>query len=162
MSEEEIKNKIAELESEIDGYEDTDPAYLSESIRQLRHRIFYVHFRVERSLEILIMRAIHGSHIGKEVTEELHKQISNAWLVMEELSFYKKLRLIRKMELFNKESSLPQLIERLNKLRNEFAHPEEFSLKKFVADAKLKLETLQLLADVMRELNVIFSKFVSK
>lgn len=65
------------------------------------------------------------------------------------------------MELLDKDSSIPQLIEKVNKLRNEFAHPEEFSLRKYQDDKNLKLETLKLLTDVMSELNILFSKFIS-
>ncbi len=65
-----IRNLIDGLEGFIDASEDTDPAYFNSHLRELRHRVFYVHGAIERGIEIIIAKDVVPDLVDPKSVEE--------------------------------------------------------------------------------------------
>jgi transposase-like protein len=157
-SEQDIRDLIEELEGQIDASEDTDPAYLNSHLRELRHRTFYVHGAIERGIEILIAKDVVPDLIDSKSVEEdegVFAQRIKIYDVLQNVSFSRKLSLAVEKKLISNKTAT--LFRPVNLIRNEFAHPDPFKIKRYT-DEDLTLDVLRKLQSALNELNVLFSK----
>src|SRR5947209_4584580 len=111
-----IEKDIERLEELLDNIEDTDPAYLSEHIRLLRHKDFYIQFKLEKSIEILIAQKTY-EHIKDKITTQDKQDIYTKMLkLMEKQAFSRKLETAKSLEIFEGTSSY-KLTKDVNELR---------------------------------------------
>ena len=73
-----IEKQIQELHAKLQSWEDIDPLYTDDRTKELRHKIFHVHARTEKSLEILL-----GNYLLSSVDNKLV-------LKGEKLNFYRR------------------------------------------------------------------------
>ncbi len=151
-----IRDEITELELSIDRAEDVDPAYINPHIRQLRHRVFYVHSAIERGVEILIAKYIMPDRQNPQSIEEgenILGQRIKLYDLLQQFGFYRKITYLREKKLVDKK--IQDIFFGINSIRNEFAHPDAYKIKRFTDD-KLTLEILRKLSKCLEKLNLLF------
>ncbi|HTK03837.1 MAG TPA: hypothetical protein VL401_03690 [Alphaproteobacteria bacterium] len=151
-----LKKEINYLEAKIDQREDADPEYLSPDLKELGHRILFVHTSLERSMEILIIKNINRPILEKIDNDEKLRLNRSILVLIDRLSFVRKLEILTEM---NKDMVKPFYTKlcKINSLRNEFAHPEAFALRDYT-DLEKKWKVLVLLVDTIEKFNGLFFK----
>ncbi len=119
------KEIIAALDMLLKELENSDENYLSEELKTLRERVLYTHSHAEISMETLL-------------TDKLGSMIDMT-------TFYKRLSFSEKIQVNTEIKNLqPSLIEdliKLNKARNELAHPKRNQVEKYKQE-KVYMDTL--------------------
>jgi len=150
-----LEKAIEKLEAIIDNWEDTDPEYLPSNLRKLRHRIFFVHRVLERSVEILIIKKTSSPFADKISNEERLGLNRSILIILERVSFIRKIEILKDLGVETTKSLYKNLLE-VNKIRNEFAHPEAFALRDY-EDKEERWKILTLLVEAMEEFNKLFA-----
>ena len=152
-----VRDLVDELERYIDSTEDTDPAYLNSHLRELRHRTFYVHGAIERGIEILIAKDVIPDLVDPKSVEEgerVFAQRIKIYDMLQNITFSRKLSLAVENKLITNKTAI--LFRPVNLIRNEFAHPDPFKIKRYT-DENLTLDVLKKLHSALNELNALFS-----
>lgn len=154
----ENRDKIKELHKKLETAEETDYLYFSKDLRDLRHRVMYVHSRIEGSLESLLVKEV----IGKPpYTEDLGKRLVSQLAILSELDFARKVTLVQKMGLITEP--LRKDIMKINEVRKYFSHPSKFLEKIFEYKKEDKVaETLELLVNTLEEFSKKSQKELKK
>lgn len=156
-----IDKEISEINEIIDNWEDTDFIYMERHIRDLRHRIMYVHTRLESTVGILI-----GVYILAPVKNTISKEIKQLIMtrfdkVVSETDFARKVTLAEELNLI--PGSVKNNLFKVNHLRLIFSHPKshEAEIKEFLID-KNYLEALKILRDSYDEMSKLISELIKK
>jgi len=151
-----LRDEIAELESIIDHAEDVDPTYINPHIRQLRHRVFYIHSAIENGLEVLIAKFIipdlPNAKSFDEGENNLVKRI-RLYELLQQTGFYRKIVFLAEKKLV--DNKILTTFKEVNTIRNEFAHPDPYKIKRFTDD-KLTAEILRKLVKGLEKLQALF------
>ncbi len=151
-----IRSDIQSLETQIDRAEDTDPAYLNKWIRELRHRVFYVHGAIEDGMELLIAKDIVPDLTNpnsNEEAENVFAQRIKLYSLLQHTPFQRKLSLACDLKLISKD--LKKTFSIVNRIRNEFAHPDAYKIKRYT-DYQLTKDTLISLVNGLNVLQDLF------
>lgn len=161
--EEEEENKKIEAEIEdirqtLSSMEDTDFHYMDEQLRDLRHRVIYVHTVIEEYMGVRIGQILlrTPSQIEAEVVDKqvFHMKLAN---LLNEMDFVKKVKILQKFHSLPKE--LVSKFMEVNQTRVYFSHPSSY-LKEIreYRNRKKYLQTLQLLKKTVDEINDLIRK----
>jgi hypothetical protein len=134
---------------------------MDEELRYLRHKTFYIHSRIEASLDYLIIKGLMSHLVHK--TTDLENRYTNKKLqkILKELNFSKKLDL--SLSLFQINKALYNKIRAINTLRNKLAHvlnnnEEIATLNK----PENYIKALETITDAMDDMNKLFEKLLTK
>ncbi|MBI3380258.1 hypothetical protein HY029_05885 [Candidatus Gottesmanbacteria bacterium] len=119
-----LKEEIHSLNEVIDRWEETDVGYLSDQLRDLRHRIMYVHLRLEASMELLIGIGLRLEWRRKPRTLQTTLFMNKMSYLYEKMEFYNKLEVCEKMGLI--VGKLKGQISKVNDHRKYFSHPASY------------------------------------
>lgn len=162
MIDEKVEEEIQNLKDQLQNYEDTDPAYMSEEMKELRHYVMYTHLRMEESLGSLITRSILEPFLPQDnVFTEKHQSAFRAGTAsMIEVDYYRKVQLAQASGQINNQ--VQTLMARVNNLRMYFSHPSKYydKLQELKSDRGKYKEALEDLIAAHREMNKIFSQFL--
>ncbi|GAA2049012.1 hypothetical protein GCM10009839_63490 [Catenulispora yoronensis] len=147
MKIEEIVSEVERIKRKFDELNDADPEdYLPPLLNELRKYIFQIHASYERSLELLLLIDFFNGYIEYE----------SGATVLDELSFFSKLKLVHKAH-----PKFPhRLAEKLNKLRNDFAHKKGSTLRAGWNDDQKRMEEFQFLEKAHDELESFWKEYV--
>lgn len=157
-----IQEEINSLLKLIQDWEDTDPAFLQNDLKELRHKIMYVHLRIEASLEILIGDYISEAFIaflqGKGISDFKTASYTFRWdlqTLFDEMDFAKKVNIAMKIKKVDKD--IKGKLFKVNDLRVIFSHPQahQNEIQAFRNHQKY-LETLKILVDGYKTINSVF------
>ena len=98
-----LEEAIKLLNQKIQNWEDTDPAYMDENLKSLRHKVMYVHMRLEASLEYLVVRDLVGwdrkKLDGRVDARTMGEIMAKMSAVFERMQFRNKVEACRRLEL---------------------------------------------------------------
>ena len=156
-----IDKEISEINEIIDNWEDTDSIYMEEHIRELRHRIMYVHTRLESAVGVLIgvyVLAPAYDTFSEETSQLIMTRFDN---VISETDFARKVNLAEEFNLI--PGTLKDKLFKVNSLRLIFSHPKshEAEIKSFL-DEETYLKALKTLRDAYNEMNTLLGDLVKK
>lgn len=155
-----LDQKIGELKQQLQNAEDTDPLYLGNELQYLRHQIFFVHARIEISIDLLIGRGVIRYIAHKMTLLERRATYRQMQKLFRELGFIQKLRVAKRLYQFRDYPKIPNLIEKVNRLRNQFSHiaynQDEVNQ---LTDKQNQIDVLETLVAALDGMNKIFSKF---
>lgn len=159
MEEEQLGQKIKELKQKLQNAEDTDPLYLGDELQYLRHQVLFVHARLEISLDLLIGYGVIRYINHKMTSLERQATFRQMQKLFRELGFVQKLRVAKKLYQFRNHPELSKLLERVNKVRNQFSHisSNQDEIKQ-LTDKRNQVEVLEILVAAMDEMNKLFTK----
>lgn len=156
--EDRIEKEIENLSQTIDSWEDTDPLYMDDSVRALRHRVMYVHTRLESSVGLLLGDYVLSS--AKNTIEKRTRQIIMTKFdkVVSEIDFAKKVTLAEELNLIS--GDIKAKLFQVNRFRIIFSHPKahEAEIIEF-QDRENYLKVLKQLRDAYGAMNNFFSKY---
>ena len=156
-----IRDKVTGMETQIDSDEDTDPAYFNDTIRGLVHRVFYAHGAIERGIEDLIIGLIIPGEPGlkpDEIPNEIIEQRLKLLELLQEMDFYRKLEFAKSKGLLSGKAQEKFII--VNRIRNDFAHPDHYDMKKY-SDETLRNGILEKLLEGLKTLHGLFNHFAN-
>lgn len=131
-----IDQEIRNLKYKLDSIEDTHPDYIGKDLKDLQTRALSVHAHLEAVLETIILSQVmkeenelcftftHG--LPTLIMSKSMSATSTSIKLMEKISFINKIDIIKEFDDRIPEKSL----NKVNKYRNEFAHPKGFNLRK--------------------------------
>lgn len=146
---------IDTLEPEIDRLINSDHYFgsISEDLRKLVHRVFFVHTRLESELGMRIVYKLFEEQIGDFqgrgycLTETMGELI-------DKLTYTEKLTMVRGF----KDRAPHKPLEKINDIRNDFGHPIERNWKNKYNSKASKAEVLQLLIHGIEVMNEYMEK----
>lgn len=157
-----LEEEIKILKNQLQDYEDTDPAYMDQEMKELRHLVFYTHLRMEESLGHLITRNILGPLLPSDnVSTEQHQTAFRAGTAsMVEVDYYCKVELAQSNGQIDDKVRI--LMEQVNNLRKYFSHPSKYGdrLRELKADRTKYKEALEQLVAAHKEMNQIFANLI--
>ncbi len=155
--------KLRELKQRLQNAEDTDPLYLVDELQYLRHQAFFIHARLEISLDLLIERGINRSVAHKITLLEKRYTFRQLQKLLRELGFIQKIRVAKKLYQFHNYPKLPKLLEGVNIIRNQFSHiAHNQDEVRLLADKQNQVKVLETLVEAMDGMNRLFSDFESQ
>lgn len=171
-----IEKEIENIKNYLNEAEDIDPDYMGRELKEIQNYAIITHGHAERCMETLILKQIKNQ-IEKTMGEfkkaedwyPLHKKLEP---LLESLSYREKLSILED-HYWNKSNSdeliksLKKSLKKVNKLRNEFAHPKGMKLRnKYNYQTNKGKQNVRDLyrafEKVRKDLNNYFSKFLSK
>lgn len=161
-SEEQIEEQIRSLKEALQDYEDTDPAYMNEEMKELRHFVMYTHLRMEESLGHLLVRNQLAPLGAMNPPKEIYQAaFSSGTSIAIEVDFARKVNLAQSYDQI--DSKVGSMMFQVNELRKYFSHPSKFQgkLGELSRDKNKYKEALEQLADAHRAMNEIFQQFVT-
>ena len=159
--EQRIEEEIAAINRTIDSWEDTDPYYMHDQVRKLRHRVMYVHTRCESSVGTLLGRYVFAPANG--TIEKTTRQImfTRFDFVVSEADFARKVTLAHELNLI--DGKLKSKLMAVNSLRIIFSHPKSHEAKnKEFLDRPTYLDALKKLKAALDALNEVFTKIIEE
>ena len=157
-----LEEEIQALKDALQNHEDTDPTYMNEEMKELRHYVMYTHLRMEESLGHLITRNILTPFLPSDNTfnEEHRRAFTTGTASVIHIDYYRKVEVAHSSNLI--DSHVRTLMEQVNNLRKYFSHPSEYYSKLAeLRDNRTKYkEALIQLVEAHKEMNKIFVKFL--
>lgn len=157
-----LEKEIQQLKDILQNYEDTDPAYMNEEMKELRHYVLYTHLRMEESLGHLITRHTLTPFLPADNNfSEQHQAAFRAGTAsMIDVDYYRKVE--QAQSIGEIDSNTRTLMEQVNNLRKYFSHPSKYwqKLQELKSDRNKYKEALQQLADAHKKMNEIFTRFL--
>lgn len=152
-----VENEIQDLGRQIDHAEFGDPLYVDHRVRELRHRVMYVHARLEASLGILIWRWILESgrqHLPKDIRQAMGSRFDMA---IGEADFARKVTFAQENGLIS--GKMKDHLFAVNNLRVIFSHPKahEVEITNF-SDLQTHVKALRTLKNGLDEMNEVFAE----
>jgi len=161
-AEKKLEEDIQALKNTLQNHEDTDPAYMNEEMKELRHYVMYTHLRMEESLGHLITRNILSPFLPTDnVFSEEHREAFTAGTAsVIHIDYYRKVEEAHSSNLI--DSRVRSLMLQVNNLRKYFSHSSEYySELTELRDNRTKYkEALEQLVEAHKEMNKIFEKFL--
>lgn len=137
-----IEEEISELNEIIDYWENTNPIYMERQIRELRHRVMFVHTRLEASVGLLLGKYVIAP--AKDTLEKTTKQIMMTHFdnIVSETDFARKVAKAKEFGLIS--GTLLKKLHQVNRLRLIFSYPKshDAETKEFL-DRNTYLEALR-------------------
>jgi len=127
MSKSSIQKQIARYHHLLQTREDTDPAYLPAELKELRHRIMYVHLRVEQTIQVVLAQNIFRLKLKKKEAPIIVEHFKRIAPIFDNMEFYPKIKAIQALGLMS--SKLINLILKINDHRKYFSHPAAYQDK---------------------------------
>lgn len=158
----ELENEIQTIKGTLQNYEDTDPAYMNEEMKELRHYTLYTHLRMEESLGHLLVRSQLTPLGSATVPKETYQQVfASGTTIAIEIDFARKVELAKTCGQI--DGTVGSMMYQVNNLRKWFSHPSKFQgkLDELRHDRGAYKVALEQLAGAHREMNNIFSKFLT-
>lgn len=147
-----IQEEINRIKTKLSYAEDTDPQYMTEPVRELRHCVMYAHSAIESALDVRIGQYLTKdiAGISKEEMQAFHWKLHT---LTDEMDFYKKVKVLQSWDF------IPDLHGKLmavNNIRVEFSHPSSHQdkLRSYRQDEE-KLKILQVLETAHDGLNAL-------
>lgn len=159
--EDELENEILSLKNTLQTYEDTDPAYMNEEMKKLRHYALYTHLRMEESIGHLLIRNQLAPLESASLSKEIYQQVfSSGTTVAIEVDFARKVELARSCGQIDK--TIGSMMHEVNDLRKWFSHPSKYQerLNELNNNRTAYRNALKQLVDSHREMNKIFEKYL--
>jgi hypothetical protein len=147
-----LQKRIKEIKEDLQNREDTDPAYLSEDMKELRHWVMYTHLRVEQTLQVILGHNIFKLEFKKENLVQIIDNFKKVYPIFDNMEFYPKVKVIQTLNLLPKD--LISLILKVNDHRKYFSHPATYVdiINEYKNEEK-QLQTLIELQQVLNELD---------
>jgi hypothetical protein len=147
------------LESELDNLIKNDSYFesISEEIRKLVHKVFFVHARLESELGMRILFKLLDEQLSANqntsccVTETMGELIRK-------LTYIERLNMVREF----KDGVPYNVLEKINRIRNDFGHPIERKWKDKYKNKKSIIEVLQLLVVGIKVMDSYMEKVKEK
>jgi hypothetical protein len=161
-SENQLEEKISELKETLQNYEDTDPAYMNEEIKELRHFTMYTHLRMEESLGHLLVRSQLASLAPFNLPKEAYQAaFSSGTTIAIEVDYARKVNLAQSYNQI--DSKVGSLMYQVNELRKYFSHPSKYyaKLAELRDNRDRYKEAMEQLVNAHKAMNEIFQQFVS-
>lgn len=152
-------SKIEELKKRLEDLEDTDPLYMGEELQYLRHKVLFVHARLEASLDYLIIKGL-TNHLAYKTTElENRFTFRKMQTILGEIGFAKKIELAKKLHQL--KSPVIEMVKAVNLVRNKLSHitNHQDEINEFKKPEKY-LEVMELLVKTMDSMNDLFRQFL--
>lgn len=153
--EQQIEQEIEDVNRTIDGWEDIDPLFMHKPIRDLRHRVMFVHARLETSLGILL-----GRYVMKPAKKIIPKETSQIMMtkfhwIISDMEFARKVNVAEDFGLIS--GPVKSNLFAVNNLRLAFSHlvSHETELLEFL-DNNNYLKALKKLVKAYEVMNDIF------
>lgn len=164
MLDQKLEKEIQNLKDQLQNSEDTDPAYMNEEMKELRHYVMYTHLRLEESLGSLITRNILDRFLPPDnvFTEDHQSAFRAGTASMIEVDYYRKVELAQANGQI--DDRVRKLMEKVNNLRKYFSHPSKYyeKLQELKSDRGKYKEALSDLVAAHGEMNKIFLQFLPK
>ncbi len=146
---------IDTLEAELDRLINSDRYFgsISEDLRKLVHRVFFVHTRLESELGMRIIYKLFEEQLGALqglgycLTETMGK-------LTDKLTYTEKLTMVRGF----KDGVPHKALEKINDIRNDFGHPIERKWKNKYNGKASKAEVFQSLIHGIKVMNEYMEK----
>lgn len=155
--EEKTQKQIDELLQKLQTWEDIDPHFMNDDLKELRHKVMHIHLRLEISLEILINDFL-AEPFNKHPIKFSEKLILSNKLkfIFGNMDFLKKLKALQDAEKINKSTF--KLLVKVNDVRKYFSHPLTYQdkLEEYKQPEKY-LEILRLLVNAYTNFDQMFA-----
>lgn len=136
------KEEIKRIKNELLMLEEGDIFYLNKELKELRNLIIYVHFKIEKSLEMILLKNLLYTTDQSDSSYLILCQKMEP--LLEKVNFFHKLEACFKRELITKQ--LYSKISTVNNHRTTFSHPANNLIKILhYREQELYLQTLKLL-----------------
>lgn len=144
-----IQKEIDRIKTKLSYSEDTDTKYMTESVRELRHCVMYVHSAIESALDVRI-----GQYLLKDIKTTKDETHAFHWILhtlTDEVDFYKKVKVLQS---WNFIPDLHSQLMAVNNYRIKFSHPSSYQdeLRSY-RDEKEELKILLILEKAFDSLN---------
>lgn len=154
-----FESKIKELKERLENLEDTDPFYMGNDLQYLRHKVLFVHARLEASLDYLIIKGLTNHLVHKTTDLENRFTFRKMQTILGEISFAKKIEIAKKLHQL--KSPLVGMVRAVNTVRNKLSritsHQDEVNEFK---KSERYVEVMELLVGTMDGMNELFSRFL--
>lgn len=155
MSKTSIHNQIKTYHRLLQTREDTDPAFLPDELKELRHKIMYVHLRVEQTIQIILAQNIFRLEFKKKNAPIIVEHFRRITPIFDSMEFYSKIKAIQALNLLPKE--LVKLILKVNDHRKYFSHPAVYQDK--ISEYKKPVKQLTTLKD-LHKVSIALDKYI--
>ncbi len=119
-----IQDQIEDIKRQLQNREDTDPGYLTEDLKELRHWVMYTHLRVEQTLQVILGHNIFRLPLKTKNLPQIVENFKRIAPIFDNMEFYPKVKAIQKLGLMPKD--LVDLIMKVNDHRKYFSHPATY------------------------------------
>jgi hypothetical protein len=152
MDKAKVLAKIIVYHRMLQDREDTDPAFLSNDIKEIRHRIMYTHLRVEQTLQIIIANNIFRLEFKKKNAPTIVENFERIAPIFDNMEFYAKVKSIQALNLLPKK--IIYLVSKVNDYRKYFSHPATYqnTIKEY-KKPEIQLGILKDLVKILSELD---------
>lgn len=145
LFEEKVKKQIASLKIILQGFETAfdqrTPKFgkvSKEDLQELRHWAIFVHSEINDGMIFVILHYLYPKGVFSRGVTPTGTQLARAQFIfnnlLEKRSFSGRLEVFKNLkEVYEFDSTLISLMKRVNRIRNDFAHPTINSLSKYVA-----------------------------
>lgn len=161
-SEDQLEEQISSLKEMLQNYEDTDPAYMNQEMKELRHFVMYTHLRMEESLGHLLVRNQLAPLSAMNPPKEIYQAaFSSGTSIAIEVDFARKVNLAQSYNQI--DSQVGSMMFQVNELRKYFSHPSKYpgKLAELRGSRDKYKEALEQLANAHRAMNKTFQQFVT-
>lgn len=139
-----IQVQIDQIKEKLQNREDTDPAYLQEDLKDLRHWVMYTHLRVEQTLQIILGHNLFRLDFKEKNLVKIVENFRKLMPIFDNMEFYPKVKAIQKLSLL--PENMISLILRVNDYRKYFSHPATYG--EIINEYKDEQKQLQILKDL--------------
>jgi hypothetical protein len=154
------EKEIAKLLDELQTYEDIDPAYLPEELKELRHKIMQVHLRLEASLDQLMasysLNTIEEFMVTLKKYDKSRLQATrqSMQIIFDAMDFSRKVKVAKQMKKIN--NNVEDHLYKVNNLRLVFSHPTAYQdLIMQYKDRKKYKDALLILKEAYQAMNTV-------
>ncbi len=147
-----IEEEINKLKTQISRWEDTDPLYVDDEIKTLRHMVGYVHAVAERELYRLICNYLLDWDKKKQDVAETALFYFKISPILDRFTFANRVDFCTSNKIIDKQ--LSEQLKSVNKIRNTFSHPTNYKMNiSQFRERKTYLDTLKKLCDACDSIN---------
>lgn len=157
----ELEIEIQTIKAKLQNYEDTDPAYMNEKMKELRHFTLYTHLRMEESLGYLLIRNQLEPLGSATIPKETYQQaFASGTTIAMEIDFARKVELAKSCGQIDK--SVGSALYQVNDLRKWFSHPAKYYkiLSEFRDEQSKYKNALGQLVQAHEKMNEVFKKYL--
>ena len=158
LTDNKLEDEIKELYQDIDLAEDIYPNFMFPELKELRHRVLFVHAMIEDALVLLL-----GKYALEPAKAELKTTTSQTvmWRIRQigdAMEFAPKVNLAFDLELI--DGKLKNTFFAVNNLRLIFAHPSGHyaDMRSFLEKPQKQVDALKVLKNAMEKMNALFSE----
>lgn len=147
-----IQAEIDEIKEQLQNREDTDPAYMHDDLKEVRHWVMYTHLRVEQTIQIILGHHIFQLEFKEDNLVKIVDNFKKVNPIFDNMEFYAKVKAVEKLELLPKK--MISAIMKVNDHRKVFSHPATYgNVISEYRDENKQLQTLRELLSVLEMLD---------